>query len=335
MLALAVGGFSTAEARAAECASPAGLSACFDANALWLPAGSTSFMTLPDTRVTAVRRPSVGFSSELLHRPVQLHAASPDTGGRDVHVLELALDASLFAAFGLARDLELNVVSPYRVYQSGAGVAGVTSQAGAEVTHTALRDPRIGFAYSLDETLHTSGLGMRLELDASIPLGDEPAFYGERSFVVLPRVTFGLRRSVLRASASFGARLRRAVDFGGVRLGNQAVLALGVGVEVLAPDLLFVAVEAFASPPLADNRAPSAGPEVTEVNLFPAEWLATVHSSFGTAHWSLGLGAGSGLPLSSETRSTPYGPSTAHFLGATTPDFRSLLVLRYTLSAPF
>jgi OOP family OmpA-OmpF porin len=291
-------------------------------------------MALPDTRVTAVRRPSLGFSSELLHRPVLLHAASPDAEGRDVHVLEFAGDSSLFAAFGLIRDLELSVVAPLRVYQNGAGVGGVASQADPGITHTALRDPRIGLAYSLDETLHARGLGLRLGLDASLPLGNEQVFSGERSFVIVPSATFGFQRSVLRVSASVGLRFRRAVDFGGVRVGNQAFLALGVGAEVLAPGLLFIGVEAFGSPPLADNRAATAGPLVTEVNLFPAEWLASVHSTFGTANWALGLGAGTGIPLSSETRATSNGPSTAHFLGATTPDFRSLLVLRYTLSAP-
>ncbi|MEO6600051.1 MAG: hypothetical protein ABIQ16_09285 [Polyangiaceae bacterium] len=322
------------EARAADCATPAGLSPCFDANSLWLPAGATRFMALPDTRSTAVRRPSFGVSSELVHRPVLLHASSPDSEGRDIHLVDFVLDSSLFAALGLIQDLELSLVAPFRVYQDGAGVGSLTSQAATEINHTAMRDPRIGLAYSLDETLRARGLGLRLGLDASLPLGNEQVFSGERSLVILPSVTVGFQRSVLRASASLGLRLRRPVDFGGVRLGNQAFLALGVGVEVLAPGVLFVGIEAFGSPPLADSRAHTASPLVGELKLFPAEFLGSVHSSFGTAHWTLGLGAGTGIPLSSETRSIASGSSTTHFLGLTTPDFRSLLVLRYALSMP-
>jgi hypothetical protein len=330
-LTLALAELSTARAQAAECASPAGLSPCFDANALWLPAGSTKFMVLPGTRSTALKQPTWGFASELLHRPVLLHTASPDPDGRDLHIVDFAVDSSLFGALGLVQDLELSLVAPLRVYQRGAGAGGIASQSAPEIAHTTLRDPRIGLAYARDDTLLARGLGLRVGLDASLPLGNEQAFSGERSFVLAPSATVGFQRWRLRTSASLGLRLRRAVDFGGVRLGNQAFLALGVGVEVLAPGILFFAVEAFGSAPLKDSRAATAGPLVTEVNLFPAEWLGSVHSSLGTAHWALGLGAGTGIPLSSETRATSNGPSTQRFLGVGSPDFRSLIVVRYSL----
>jgi OOP family OmpA-OmpF porin len=318
-------------ARAAACSSPAGLSPCFDGNALWLPAGSPKFSILPDTRATAVRRPSFALASEVLHHPVLLHAASPDPSGRDVRVLDFALDTTLLASAGVFQDLELSLAAPLRVYQTGAGVAGVTSQSAPPIERTALRDPRIGVAYSLDDALGARGMGLRLSLDASLPLGDERVFAGERSFVAVPSATFGYQRAALRVSASLGVRLRRAVDFGGVRLGNQGVLALGAGLELLDPGLLFISLEAFASPPLSDNRAPSAAPPVSSVTVFPAEWLLGLHSSLGTTHWSLTLAGGGGIPLSRETHDTAAGASTSHFLGVTTPDFRGLLVARYTL----
>ena len=333
LLLPAAAALSTRTARA-ECASAAGLSPCFDANALWAPAGSTEFVSLPDTRTTALGKPTLGVSSELLHRPVLLHAASPDPDGRDVHVVDTAVDASLFGALALTKDLELSLVAPLRVYQDGAGVGGVASQSAPEISHTALRDPRLGVGYSLDDTLHAPGLGLRLGLDVSLPLGNEQVFSGERSFVALPSATVGYFHSPLRVGATLGLRLRQSVDFGGVHLGNQAFIALGAGVEVLNPGLLFVALEAFGSPALMGSRSSTANAQVSDEYLFPAEWLASVHSSFGTANWSFGLGAGSGIPLSSETVRTASGPSTSHFLGVTTPDFRSLLVARYTFSAP-
>jgi len=58
-----------------------------------------------------------------------------------------------------------------------------------------------------------------------------------------------------------------------------------------------------------------------------------VHSSFGRrGPWTLSLAAGSGIPLSSETKGSSSGPHTSHFLGMTTPDFRSLLLLRFAPS---
>ncbi len=249
-------------------------------------------------------------------------------------MLDVAVDASLFAALGVLPNLELSLVAPLRLYQSGAGVGAVTAQAAPAISQTAIRDPRLGLGYSLDDALDVRGVGLRLGLDVSMPLGNEQVFSGERSVVALPSATLGFQRSRLKTSASVGLRLRRAIDFGGVRLGDQAFIALGVGLEVLAPGLLFVSVEAFGSPPLSDNRAGSAGPRVSDVTLFPAEWLASVHSSLGTANWALGLGAGSGIPLSNETRQSASGTTTSRFLGLTTADFRSLLVLRYTLNAP-
>jgi OOP family OmpA-OmpF porin len=325
---------SSNSGQAVECVTPAGLSPCFDANALWLPAGSSHFMALPDTPTTAIRQPRFGFSSELLHRPVRLHALSPDAPGRDVQVVDFAFDSSLFVAVGVLQNVDVSLALPVRVYEQGAGLGGVASQAAPEITRSALRDPRFGFGYSLDHTLNTRGLGLRLGLDVTFPLGNEQVFSGERSFVMVPQATFGFQRGRLRSTLGVGLRLRRAVDFGGVHLGNQGFIALGIGAEVLDPGLLFVSIEAFGLPPLVDNRAASAGPLVTEVRLFPAEWLASVHSSLGTGNWSLGLGAGTGIPLSSETRATANGPNTQHFLGLTTPEFRSALVLSYTVNAP-
>jgi hypothetical protein len=48
----------------------------------------------------------------------------------------------------------------------------------------------------------------------------------------------------------------------------------------------------------------------------------------------LGLGGGSAIPLSSETRTDPTGSeSSERFAGVTTPRFRFLLSVRYVPSA--
>ena len=317
-------------AQASECESPAGLSPCFDANTLWLPAGRASFMSMPDTRLTAPAQLGFGVASELLHQPLLLRVASPDRDGRDVHVLDYAVDVSYFLSFGLARNLETSLLASLRAYQSGAGVGGIDSQSAPPLTHNAVRDPRAGISYSLDEALAVPGFGLRLGVELTLPLGDRTAFANERSFVVMPNATFGFRRGALQLSAALGTRLRQAVDFAGFKLGQQGFVAFGVALAVLEPGWLTVSAEAFGLPPFGDSRGSAASPLVSDARLFPAEWLLGVHSSLGRrGPWTLSLAGGSGLPLSSETRDSSSGPHTSHFVGMTTPDFRSLLVLRF------
>jgi hypothetical protein len=332
-LGLAVLGASLITAKplwAAGCTSDAALSACFDANSLWLPAGHASFISLPDTRVSGAGQASFGAASEWLHRPVVLHVASPDANGRDVHVVDQTLDTSFFLGFGLWKNLELTLAAPTRAYQSGAGSAGVGSQTAPPLERNAILNPRLGLGYSLDDALAARGVGLRVAIDASLPLANASEFAGERSVVAMPSAVLALRAGAFHLSASLGARLRSAVDFGGVRLGNQGFAALGAGVDVLDQGLLFVSLEAFGLPPLSNSRAASANSAVTDETLFPAEWLAAVHTSFErSGQFTLSVAAGSGIPLSTETRNDSGSSNTSHFLGLGTPDFRALVVLRF------
>ena len=316
--------------RASGCAPSAGLSACFDANQLWLPAGPASFVSLPNTRVTRVGQVSFGVASEWLHHPVVLHVASPDRDGREINVVDTALDASFFLGFGLFKNLELSLAAPTRLYQTGTGSGAVSSQTAPPLERNAVRTPRLGLGYSLDDALATPGVGLRVAFDASLPLANESELAGERSIVAMPSATLSGQTGAFTLAASVGARLRSAVDFGNVRLGNQGFAALGLGFEALDPGLLFVSLEAFALPSLGSSQAAAARSAISSESLVPAEWLLSVHSCFEKhGSWSLGVAAGSGIPLSSETRETSTGAATAHFLGLGTPDLRSLVVLRF------
>jgi hypothetical protein len=316
--------------RAQSCASAGGLSPCFDANSLWLPAGKADFMTLPNTAVNAPGRFELGVATELLHNPVLAHVASPDGAGRDVQVVDFAFDASLLFAIGVARDLELSAVLPARILQSGAGAGGLNSQTAPAVESSALRDPRLGVAYSFDRLLGRRDLGLRAAFDASLPFGDQAAFAGDRTVVVMPTVTFGaqLTRVALRASA--GARLRGGVEFGDAHLGSEGYVALGLGIDALAPGLLFFGLEGYALPPLSSSRAASANSNLSSVTLIPAEWLLSVRSSFQRdSDWSLSASIGTALPLSSETLRAAAGGGTTYFAGVTTPEWRTVLAVRF------
>jgi len=331
--ALSVTALSAGRVEASDCDDPY-FSPCFDANVLWLPAGRASFFSMPDTRVIAPGQFGFGAAAELLHQPVVLRAASPDADGREIRVLESALDVSYFLAFGLGQNLEASLVASTRVHQSGAGAGSVASQSAPALSHNAVRDPRVALAYSLDQVLAVPGFGLRLAVEASVPLGVRDPFANERSFVVMPNATFGYQRGALRLSAELGARLRQAVDFGGVRLEDQGFVAFGVAGTVL-PGWFTLSAEFFGLPPLSDSRGSAASPRVSSARLFPAEWLLGIHSAFGpSGPWTLSIAGGGGIPLSSETRESSNGPATSHFLGMSTPDFRALISLRFTPAEP-
>jgi hypothetical protein len=296
--------------------------------------GRATFTSLPDTRATSVGQVSFGIASELLHHPVVLHVSSPDRDGRDINVVDTALDASFFLGFGLVKDLELSLAAPTRLYQTGTGSAGVGSQTAPPLERNAVRNPRLGLGYSLDDALATPGVGLRLAIDAALPLANESELAGERSIVAMPSATVNIRAGAFKLGASVGARLRSAVDFASVRLGNQGFAALALGFDVFDPGLLFVSAEAFALPSLGSSRAAAANSAISSESLIPAEWLLSVHSCFEQGGpWTLSVAAGSGIPLSSETRETSTGSTTAHFLGLGSPDLRSLVTLRFAVPA--
>jgi len=305
------------------------LTPCLDANSLWLPAGHSEFLALPDTRVDSPGQLNLGFAAELMKGPVTVHVSSPDSAGRDVHIVDYVNDASLSLSLGLADAVEIFGTLPARVYQDGAGAGGVASQSAPTVTSSALRDPRLGVAYSFDDLLRGVGvreIGARAALEASFPWGARTAFAGDRGIVLQPSVTLGYRVERVAARGVLGARLRESSDYGDIRLGNQGLIALALGADVLSRGLLFLSAEAYALPPLASNRAPSANSDVTSVRLVPAEWLVAVSSTFHPhGQWQLSASFGTGLPLSGETRSGV----SENYLGLGTPAWRTVLSLRF------
>jgi len=321
--------FGSRSAWASSCASPAGFDPCFDANALWLPGGAAKFVALPDTRLTSPMHWSFGIATELSRGLVQLRVPSPDATGREIRVVDYVSDATGLFAVGLIPDLELSGAFAVRAYASGSGVNGITTQSGSPLMTAAFRDPRLSLAYSFDNSIPVADLGVRLGLDVSLPFGDDHAFAGEQSVAGGPGGTVSYRFARVSFSAGAGLRLRRALDFGGVRLGNQAFTALGVGFDAFEPGALFFGLEANALPALGASHTHTLNSPATSATLIPAEWLASVSSSLRSSHWSIRVAGGAGLPLSSETTPT----QTTHFAGLTSPEFRFLLSARFTPSA--
>jgi hypothetical protein len=321
-------------ASADPCKPDNGLSSCIDANALWMAPEGGRFVAIPAARTLPAGRFTFGVGASYLSHPIVLDAPSPDPDGREIRVVDDAVDATLLWAYGATHRLELGAALPMVLYQTGAGIAGLTSQSAPPIARSAARDPRIDAAYALiDRKLDaTSRVAAKARLALGLPFGDQQSFAGDRSFVLAPSLVSSIALGRFYASGSVGLRLRQTAELAGARLGSELWSALGAGVEILPRRLLSFSAEAWALPTLASQDHTL--PDRTHIRngvLAPAEWLASFGSSpLSSGELTFQAGGGMAIPLSGDQRVAPGGTtSTEHFAGITTPRFRVVFVVRY------
>ncbi|HYQ14253.1 MAG TPA: hypothetical protein VEQ58_00790 [Polyangiaceae bacterium] len=308
-------GFMICAALAAGCPRSASAacsrsSPCIDAEPLWLTPSAGRLTLVSDTAPLPLGKLGGSITATLRFRPVVLNVPAPNRNGRDVNVLSHATDLALAGRLGIGNRLELTLVLPAGLYQGGSGIKGVTAQSADAITHTTLHDPRLGFAYALPWS--RPALSAKLRFEAKLPLGNAEALSGEQSAVASPSFALSSRFGGFFAGAELGARLRRPSPFFGVRVGSQAAIACGVGYELPNPRLA-LSLELYLLPSLIDSGV---------ARYLPAEWL-------GSARWtprhssgfSIGFGAGSGLPLSGDSGGSSFGVGV--------PSYRALLFARY------
>ena len=333
LAAVAVTLLAARAAHADACDPPAGISPCVDAQGLWLPAAQARFVAIPSARGLPQSGYAAGVGVLYMSRPIVLRAPSPDPDGRDVDVVDRVFDAALLYAHGITDELEVTAALPFGAHQSGAGVAGATSQTAAPISPTVIRDPRAGIGFSLFwHGRPRRGYGAKTRLELVIPLGDRDAFAGDSSFGLAPSAVLELRHGRFFAGSEVGARLRSVVTLADIRWGSQALVSLGIGFDIFEADRLSVAVEGWLAPLLVSQEArlPS-GARVEDAVIVPAEWLASVRSQLvADVPFTLQLGGGTGLPLSSARRVAADGTQeTENFASVTTPAWRAVLVARY------
>jgi hypothetical protein len=320
--------------RAESCEPPSGVSPCIDANSLWLPAGDAKFLSIAPALPLRPNTFALGLSLSFLDRPVRLRVPSPDPEGRDINVVRDALDAAVLFSIGLTERWELTAAMPMALYQRGSGVQGVTSQSASPITSTALRDPRLGSGWSVIEH-RPLGFAGKARLEISLPLGGAQSLAGEPSLVGAPGIALELVRGRVRLGSEIGFRFRPVTEIAGARVGSQAMVALGIGFDVLQDSLLSLALEGWMLPSLvSQNRDLPDGTRVRDALLAPAEWQLSARS-MPIDRIALQLGFGTALPLSSERRILADGSSdTEHFAGVTAARLRLVLVVRYVPPEP-
>ena len=311
-------------AQADPCDPDATVSPCFDADALWLPTGATHFSTLPSARPLAEAASTLLLGVGLALDPVLLVVPAPDPEGRTVHVVNATTTVTLGVGFGVGEGFGVHAELPFVPYQNGTGVEGVTAQQAPPLGSAAVRDPRVGVAWTALGRNALDPVALAAHFELAPPLGDESSLAGARGTTFAPGVTFegAVDRFVFGADMSL--RLRSAVDFGSVTKGSEAVLGVGASVGVLSSPRLRVSVEAWVRPGLA-GAPPDASANVLDV---PAEWLiSSLFAWDSSGPFSLAAAGGSALPIS--RGSSPSGGAES-FAGVTAPSFRALLALRFT-----
>jgi OOP family OmpA-OmpF porin len=307
------------------CSLRATVSPCFDADAAWLSAGPSAFVTLPSPRSVGSGALALLAGAGVAVRPVSLVVPSPHPDGRVVPVLGLTSTLTVAARYGLGRGIDVQAALPLVPYQSGTGAEGVTSQRGETVRPFTLRDPRVGVSTALLGRDVRSSFALATRLDVSLPFGEAGALAGAPGPTIAPAFAAAFDAGRLTLAADLGVRLRRAVSFGSVRQGSELVTSVGASLTLLDKPALAVALEAFLRPPLV-SRPVASGDDRS----LPAEWLASsIFRVAPDARWSVQAGAGTGLPLS---RARPDGEARAT-LGVTAPRLRALAIFRYALGA--
>jgi hypothetical protein len=305
------------------CARSASISPCFDADALWLPAGPATFVAFGSPRTLARGELTLMVAAGMARRPVVLTAPSPHPDGREVPVVATTSTFTLGGRVGLGHGLDAGLVLPWVPYQSGTGAEGVTAQAGDGLARPVLRDPRVGIAATLLGRTPDAPFTLGTKLELALPFGDASALAGSAGPTLAPAFAAELDADRLTFAAELGARLRRTVEFADVNVGSEAFVAAGAAVSLLREPAIAAGVEASIRPRLT-SRSPAAARGALDL---PAEWLAHVRFHPGRA-WSLQLAGGSGLPLS---RARVPGGTEAAF-GVSAPLFRVLAAARYSFS---
>lgn len=285
-VALAVATWATVTSPAGACGER-GATPCLDAQSAWLAPGRHGTSIVGAERTPPGGAATAGLALGWMSRPIVLVAPAPDPDGRELNLIDHALDLTWLLGLGLGSGVALELAAPVVLWQSGAGSDAAVSSRPAPLEPTAVRDPRIGLAARvLGDDRSSASATTRLVFAA--PLGDEDALAGERSAVLAPGAALGWRSGAFELTGAVEVRFRPRARLADAVLDDQLVAHAGSRVRLAARDVLSLTLDAWVAPVLATQPGGD--------RLIPGEWSLGVGSR-PTRAVSLHLSGGSGLPL--------------------------------------
>ena len=306
------------EASGKECTNPL-INTCINSDTFWPNAGASRFATVAGTETVGPSQVGFGMVATWLSRPIVLHVASPGPGGSNQYVVDNQVTSNFLFAYGVTEHLQLDFALPVTFIQTGAGTSPLTG--GNDLSDTAVRDLRFGFAYALvprerispDAALEKSPSSWALasRITVSAPTGDSRDFAGERTAVFVPSLAADYRYRVFFAGLEVGARVRPVTEFAGARVGTQLATGLGAGVDILDRERLSFTAEARGYVNFAEQHdtAQSAFGITSRPNgksITPAEWLVSVRTApLLAGDVSFFVGGGGPIPIGDAAITVP------------------------------
>jgi len=274
-----------------------------------LPSQGLNLLNLGTSHVLEHLYPSAGLFVQYLDDPLQLVT---DNASEDVvsQLIEHQLRADLWLSMGFADFLELGVVVPLVLNQSGGDLT-IFARPSETVDAIAMGDIRVVPKLRLFGGESTAGFGMAFLFDLSIPTGSRGDFTSDGELRFSPRVVLDWTHADTGFSvvANVGYHLRPKTTINNLVIDDA--LTWGGGVRVPTPwDELKVAATVFGSIPFDENVDPITQAERSDSRTTPIE----IDGAFELTLDDFVLQAGGGAGLSE---------------GIGAPDFRLFLSFGY------
>jgi len=212
-----------------------GTDSSVDAQTWWPAAGPTDHVALRSAMVSPSGAVSFGLLAHAMRRPLTLTPIGNPSDQRAA--VDYAITTDFLWSVGILRRFQLSAAIPVVLAQSGDGARAVNAPRASALGDTALRDIRLEASWAIvqrDRAADARGVGLRLDLGAAIPFGDDKGFNGSGGATFAPMVVVDYRTRALSVTANIGARLRPTSTIGDLAVGSVGVLGVGIAVRPIA-----------------------------------------------------------------------------------------------------
>jgi hypothetical protein len=210
-----------------------GLQTAFDVQTYWPSGGPTEHLVSRGSTLSPSGAVGFGLVVGFMRQPLRLR---PFGATQAAAAVDYAVTTDFVWSVGLFNRFQLSAAVPVVIAQSGEGTRPILGSRGAVLGDTALRDLRFEASWAIvqrDRMPDATGFGLRLDLGAAIPFGDESGFNSSGSFTFAPMLVADMRLRKFTFTVNAGARLREERRFADMVIGNSLVASAGVAMRPL------------------------------------------------------------------------------------------------------